>query len=264
MRHTNLLRLLTLLGIAAVAPLAAQIDYTRPGVAYVQDFNLPAAAETALLDWTDNVTFPGWFAAYFDGKRSVWSTPEHVLPSSGVGKNEYAFYLYRSEPPRGATTANAPRRIDAALGSQPSDARCPGVGSGGMFYGVALTNRTEHTLHTLRLGYRVELWRVSNASAPQRTLVASCRVGGDNLVDGDWIAIPGSDYTTPRGGGGEGASPISVDGNAPENITAFTDLELGDLSIAPDQTVWIRWFDVNNRSADHGVGIDDVRITLLP
>jgi len=262
MHHANRLRLLALLGIAAVAPLAAQIDYTRPGVAYVQDFNLPAAAETALLDWTDNVTIPGWFAAYFDGKRFVWSTPVHLLPTSGVGRNEFAFYLYRTESPRGTTTATGPRRVDAALGAQPSDARCPGVDAGGMFYGVALANRTNSTLRTLRLSYRVELWRVSSAPGPQQTLSVSCGVGNGNIVDGEWLPVPGSVYTTPRGG--EGSSPQSVDGNAPENVTTFADLELGGLAIAPGQTVWIRWFDVNNRSADHGVGIDDVRITLLP
>lgn len=249
---------------SAAAPLSAQVEYTTPGSAYVQDFNLPAAAENALLAWQDNITLPGWFAALYDGNRDAHSAPEHLLPTSGLGRNEIGFYLYRADPPRSEKKLAEPARIDAALGARPSDALCPGIGSGGVFYGVALVNKTGATLDALRLTYRVELWRLAATAAPQSTLAVSCRVGGEGIVYGSWMPVSGSHYTTPRGGGGEGAQSRSVDGNAPENISTFTDLRLAGLALAPGQTLWIRWFDVNNRSADHGVGIDDVRITLLP
>ncbi len=248
-----------------VAPASAQVDYTTPGQPYVQTFDLSEAADNAVLVWRDNTTFPGWFAAFYDGVRGTFSTPENILPTSGAGRLEQAFYLYRSDPVRGASGARTtPTRVDAALGTQPTDQRTPGVGSGGIFTGVALVNRTGVTLDTLRLAYRVELWRLANSEARQSTLTASYRIGGDSLSSGGaWTLIPGAVYTTPFGGGGEGTNARSLDGNAPENVTPF-DLTVRGLALAPGQTLWIRWFDVNNRFADHGIGLDDVSITLLP
>jgi uncharacterized protein len=53
-----------------------------------------------------------------------------------------------------------------------------------------------------------------------------------------------------------------VDGNAPENGVRFNNLEVKGLSLAPGESVWVRWFDVNNRGPDHGIGLDDVRMKL--
>ena len=246
--------------LASAAALPAQVDYAEAGRAYVQTFDHPAAAETGEIAWQDNVTFPGWHALLYDGVAGRFSVPETILPTHGPGRLNTAFYLYRSTPVRSAGAAP----IDAALGTQPTDQRTPGVGSGGIFYGVALVNRSGKTLQTLRLSYRVELWRLAVTASTQTTLTASVRVGGTGLTDGIWTLMPGGVYTTPIAGEGEGAQARSLDGNAPENVVRFTDLTLTDLDLAPGQTLWVRWFDVNNRFADHGIGLDDVSITLLP
>jgi hypothetical protein len=265
MHHRRLLTALAT-SLALAAPAAAQIEYSTPGRPYVQNFDHPDAADAGILSWVDNSTFGGWFAAYYDGLRGTFSPVDNIVATSGAGRLEHAFYLYRSDPVRaaGSARANPPPRPDAALGTQPSDTRCPGVGSGGIFYGVALVNRSGVTLETLRLSYRVELWRLAFTPAKQSTLTASYRVGGDSLTSGNWTLIPGAVYTTPHAGEGEGSNARSLDGNAPENVTPFPDLVVGNLALAPGQTLWIRWFDVNNRLADHGIGLDDVSITLLP
>lgn len=248
----NLRRILPL-ALIPLSPLPAQVLYSTPGVPYVQDFAHPDAG-TEIVPWIDNETYRGWFAAFHDGKREMFETPDAVLPTTGLGRGDIAFYLYRS--------ASAP--ADLALGAQPSDERCPGFGTGGVFYGVQVVNATDRTLRALTLSYRVEQYRVAATPDKQTTLTVGHRVGGEGLSGGNWTVFPRSIYTTPVVGEGEGTGAKTIDGNAPAHLVEFEDLRVEGLALAPGQSIWLRWFDVNNRSADHGVGIDDVRITLVP
>jgi hypothetical protein len=242
------------LSLVATASLRAQVLYTTPGAPYVQSFNHPEAATALRLDWADNITFNGWFAAYYDGVRNTATAPAQLMVTAGAGRNEVAFYLYRTDA--------AP--TDGALGAQPTDERCPGVGAGGIFYGVALLNATNAPLTRATLSFRAEQYRLAVTPARQATLSASYRIGGDKLDGGEWTVIPGSIYTTPLAGEGEGQTARNLDGNAPAHVVAFTDLKIEALKLPPGERLWIRWFDVNNRLADHGVGIDDVTLTLTP
>lgn len=250
------LRLSAALLFCATATAAfGQISYREAGSTYRQDFNHPRLAQGHTeIPWRDNETFPGWFAAYFDGIRGVYTTPDIVMATSGRGQNSIAFYLYRSEF----------NRADGALGAQPSDERAPGLNRGGMYYGVALTNDTGVTLNRLRLSYRVELWRLTATPTRQETLHVAYQVGGTGLDEGFWRTVPGSHYTTPHQGDGPGSTARNLDGNTPENVVEFNNLEVTGLNLVPGQTIWLRWFDVNNPSFDHGVGIDDVEIVLNP
>lgn len=250
------IRPLIITAALASVPLCAQVSYTTPGELYTQDFTHPDGAGTEPVEWVDNETFPGWFAAYHDGKRDVYETPATVFPTSGTGRSNVAFYLYRTDD----------NPADTALGSQPTDARCPGFGMGGIYYGVNILNNTGQRLETLRLKYRVEQYRVTTTPDVQITLNASYRVGGDGIggEGGIWAMVPGSTYTTPLAGGGDGTLSRSVDGNLEGNRVPFEDLVVKGLALEPGQSLWLRWFDVNNRFADHGVGIDDVGIVLEP
>jgi hypothetical protein len=237
--------------LAAAAPLAARIDYDRPGKLYFQDFNHPALAATGSFPWEDDKTFPGWFAAHYQGARDVHITPRVLLVTEGKGQTHIGFYLYRG--------TLAPH--DAALGGQPTDEMHPGVGVGGLCYAAALVNRTGTPLSRLSLSYRVELWRVVSSASLQTTLVAAYRVGGSTIADGPWTDIPGSAYTPPDSLAL--AQSANLDGNAPAHVTSF-DLSVSDLGLKPGETLWVRWFDVNNRQADLGLGIDDVALALEP
>ena len=246
------------LALAPAVPAAAQVLYDQPGRPYVENFDHPVLATPngavgTLLDWIDNETFRGWHAAYYDGQRGVYDTPSHLFISDGRGRPEVAFMLYRTETARG----------DGALGSQPSDQRCPGVGSGGIFRGVCLVNASQMVLTRLQLAYRVELYRVSSEpKTPQPTLTVEYRIDGDSLGEGSWNPISDGLYVTPVANSGL-PTATNVDGNAPQYATPFS-LTASGFQLAPGQRLWIRWFDVNNSGVDHGIGLDDVSITLLP
>ena len=229
--------------------LAAQIVYDKPGKLYLQNFNHSALAAAGSFPWEDNKTFPGWFASHYQGTRDAHVVPRVLLVTEGKGQTHIGFYLYRG--------ALAPH--DAALGGQPTDEMNPGVGSGGLCYAAAFVNRTGVPLSLLTLSYRVELWRISSNASLQTTLVAAYRVGGASIADGPWTDIPGSAYTPPDSLAL--AQSANLDGNAPGHVASF-DLSVSDLGLKSGETLWVRWFDVNNRQADLGLGIDDVAVIL--
>lgn len=227
----------------------AQVNYDRPGNVYSQDFNNAAGWPVADIKWEDNVTFPGWYAAYYDSTKSAFITPAKLGMSDGQG---VGFNLYR-----GVT-----ERTNGALGGQAADEVTPEAGVGGIFYGVQITNKTDRELTQFSFGYKVGLWRLASPKGQQATLMASYKVGGGSLKDGAWTVIAGSSYTTPRGGNGSMAS--SVDGAVPENQVDFSKITVTGVKIPPGESLWIRWFDVNNRGLDHGVALDDFKFTASP
>lgn len=235
--------------LGGVPSIVAQVDYAKPGSVYTQDFNHASGWGTADLKWENNVTFPGWYAAIYDGKEGRFITPSALSPTDGQG---VGLNLYR----------DVVDRKDGSLGSQAAEEVTPGAGVGGVFYGVQITNRTENVITQFSFGYKVKLWRLASPKARQATLMASYKIGGGSLSDGSWTIIGGTSYTTPKEGNGTTAA--SVDGNKPENQVDFPKIVVGGVKIHPGESVWIRWFDVNNRGLDHGIAIDDFKFMAGP
>lgn len=235
--------------LGGASTVVAQVDYARPGSVYSQDFNNPAGWPVADLKWEDNLTFPGWYAAFYDSKEAAFITPTRLGMTDGRGAG---LNLYR-----GVTD-----RTDGALGSQAAEEVSPESGAGGIFYGVQITNKTDLVLTQFSFGYKVELWRLASPKSQQATLMASYKIGGGSLKDGAWTIIGGTSYTTPKGGNGSTAT--SVDGNQTENQVEFPKITVTGVRIPPGESVWIRWFDVNNRGFDHGVALDDFKFSAAP
>jgi hypothetical protein len=235
--------------LGGASAVVAQVDYARPGSVYNQDFNKEAGWASADVKWEDNLTFPGWYAAYYDSKQGSFISPGQLGVTSGAG---VGLNLYR------AVTGSS----NGALGSQAGEEVSPEAGVGGVFYGVQLTNKTDRVLTRFSFGYKVGLWRLASPKSQQATLMASYKVGGGSMENGAWTIIAGTSYTTPRGGNGSTAS--SVDGSLAENQVEFAKITVTDVKIPPGESVWIRWFDINNRGFDHGIAIDDFTFTAEP
>lgn len=253
MKHLPLI--LLFLGLCSPAStVSAQLLYSTPGSPLVETFTLANPVSDGPITWTDNETFRGWYAAFYDGKRDLYETPLELFVSTGQGRPGSTLHLYRS----------IQNPSDGALGSRAADDRSPGIGAGGTFYGVYVVNATSVTLGTLSLSYRVEQYSVANTPDRQTTLSVSYRLGGEGLGEGKWTPVSGSNYTTPRPDVALPSILGELNGNQPENTVIFDALRVERLALAPGRGIWIRWFDVNNRFADHGIGIDDVSITLSP
>lgn len=235
-------------GLASVV--SARVEIRSVGQVYREDFNRAGGWVAGSAPWVNNETVPGWYAAYYNSTNGEFTTPDRIFITDGQANSVSSLRIYRPFD----------QREDGALGSQAYDAHAPGPGGGGIFYGVGLVNRTSRPITSFTLSYNVELWRVA-VQGRQLTLTAAYLAGGDSITDEDeWTLIPGTAYTTPRGSAPGARTAVNVDGNADENRTAFTDLRVDGFRLAPGQTLWIRWFDVNNRGNDHGIAIDDVEI----
>lgn len=230
---------------------SAQVTITSTGEPYRQNFDRSDGWRAGSLQWTDNTLFPGWHAANYNSDSGDFITPNRVLVGSGEGGPVSTLRLYRS----------ATQPADGALGSQAHDDHVPAANAGGVFLGLHLINGTGKPVTRVTVSYRVELWRLSTTGR-QATLSAAFLVGGERLTDEDeWTLIPGASFTTPRTeppGGPKEAT--NVDGNTPAYVTVFKDVALPSLTLAPGQSLWIRWFDVNNRGVDHGIALDDVEV----
>ncbi len=235
--------------MAAVTTASAQVMVSSLPFDYIETFSRDGGWPAGPMPWRDNETFPGWFAAYYNSETNTLTTPTHLVVTSGAADSASRLNLYRGDADAGT----------GSLGAQPDDANTPLARAGGVFYGVRLVNRSDHVITTFQLDMDVGLWRLTTTPRRQPTLTAAFRVGGESLDGGEWVLIPGATYTTPKAGGSGGAR--SLDGNAAENVVRFEGLRPArPIHLPPGEALWIRWFDVNNRSFDHGVGLNSVAV----
>lgn len=112
------------------------------------------------------------------------------------------------------------------------------------------------------MSYTGEQWR-NSGNTTQHSLTFSYLVGvgleGLNLQsDVGWTAFAGLNFTGPVALSGAAA----LDGNASANRVDLS-ATLSGVSLAPNQEIFLRWSDIDNTSADHGLAIDNFNVTAL-
>ncbi len=198
---------------------------------YTQDFN--TLINSGSTTWVDN-SIEGWYTA-----RTGNGT---TIVANDGGSNAGALYSYGT----GTST-------DRALGSVGSG----GAAAGNFFWGARFFNDTGSTVDTLYLNYVGEQWR--NSAAGAQTVDFQYQIGATGLTSGTWIDFNPLDFTSPITGGTAGA----LNGNASQNRTLLSGT-LNGLALAPGQDIWFRWVDIDHPGADHGLAIDDVRVSTSP
>lgn len=136
---------------------------------------------------------------------------------------------------------------DRALGS------IAGAPTGTVYYGVKLTNTGSTAIRSLNVAFDGEQWWSSGS--PAQTLDFAYQVEAPSLTGGTWTDANGLDFTSPIFG--TAAAPVNG------NTTGKVSLQgtLAGLNLAPGQSIWLRWADTNDPSADHGLGIDNLVVT---
>lgn len=183
----------------------------------------------------------GWYAAKIAGSAGITD----IVADRGTGSSG-AVYNY------GGT--NAPANADRSLGGLATGSFTPG-------FGALIKNETGQTLQGVQISFISKLWRSST--------VSNSLTFGYGLVDG-------ATFTTANFLTAAGASPlvsadvvypaaasnVAVDGNLPANQIAFNNVTIPQ-AIAPGETLFIRWQDVDGASSDAGMAIDNVSLTAL-
>lgn len=210
---------------------------------YHQSFDALATSGIGLA-WADNVTLPGWYAAKTGGDPVV------VSYNAGSGSaNAGALYSFG--------VAGVSNLTDRALGSIASGT------PGDLAYGVRFLNDTTLPQTNLTVSYTGEQWRDGGSGTPN-TLAFSYRLSSDVITNADagnadaWTGLPALDFVTPT----TSSAASALDGNASENQHQFHDVPLDGVVVLPGQELFLRWRDVNDAGADHGLAVDDLTVVF--
>lgn len=224
-----LLIVLSLLVAASAAQAQVSITTLGPAGAYTQNFDVMG---TATFNLTDNTSITGVYAF-----RQAGNAVPNVFTFNDGSSNAGGFKNY-------GTTGAA----DRALGSLSS------VTPGNLGYGVRFVNNTGTAIASLQITYTGEQWR--NSAAAAQTLAFDYRQAATvtDLTTGTYTSVPALSFISPITGGTAGL----LDGNAAANRTVVTASFL--VAIPVGQEVMIRWTDIDDASADHGFGVDDLTV----
>ena len=219
--------------VATVAPSAwAQVPLTTVGTPYTQNFDTLASSGTT------NTALPtGWTLTETGG--GARDNEQYAADTGGSNTGDTYSYGLASSSER-------------ALGGLQSGTLVPTIGA-------SFVNQTGATVTRLGISYTGEHWRVGVLNrAPADRLEFEYSTDATSLATGAWVAVDGLDFPGPSTG------TVGLrDGNAAANRTVVSFTIVG-LSIAPGDTVWIRWTDLNASGADDGLAVDDFSITPNP
>jgi hypothetical protein len=227
-------------------PAHATISVTSPSFTYTQDFDTLSAVTTTTtvlpVAWTNDSTLPGW--SLLTGAGNAAPTYNVADGSSNTG----SFYSL-------GTAGNAER----ALG---------GVASGGTYFGspasgttagyiaLALTNNSGAALSGFTLGFAGEQWRNGGNTSAQ-TMSMQYGFGSSFAAVASWVAPGGSfNWASPV----VGATAAAVDGNTAGRVSGLGGIV--NTNWAAGDTLWLRWVENNDVGNDHGLAIDDIRLSV--
>ena len=216
------------------------ISIAAAGSAYTQNFDGLAASGTGMT-WANDSTLPGW--SLFRQTGTAISTYRAGTGSATTG----SFYSF------GASGNN-----DRALG---------GLGTDGTYFGspdpdnlagwmaVSFSNGSGGILDGFQVSWEGEQWRNGNATA--QTMVFEYGLGSSFSTVTSW-ATPGGlfDFSSVVNGGTAGA----VVGNS-AGLVAGRGGSVSSLSWAVNDTLWLRWVELNDPGSDHGLAIDNFSFT---
>jgi len=223
---------LYLIAVACLAsPVFAQISLTAMNVAYTQDFDGLANTGTGSTTLTDSLL--GW--SILETGNNANSTYTASTGSLATGDT----YSYGAS---GST--------DRALGAI---ARANLLSR----WGAHFKNDINTSITQLMVSYTGEEWRLGASGRTTRDQVTfEISTDATSLNTGTWTAVSGLTYHTTDITGSTGLR----DGNHEDYKTLISSTITG-LNIAPGESFWIRFVDVNITGNDDGLAVDDFSLT---
>jgi trimeric autotransporter adhesin len=229
-------KVLTFLSLITGAIVAnAQVTITTLG--YTQDFNSLDTITTG----TGSTNLPtGWLIA----ERSLGSGTNAIdAYRAGTGSSNtgdtYSF----------GTASNTER----AFGSVAS-------GSNRSRFGLAIINGRTDTITSFTLNFNCEQWRIGDTATIKDTTLFEYSTSAIAMWDTTslWNSLASCNLTSVRDTGL--TANTAIDGNLAANKSAKTGTAY--FNLAPGDTLFLRWFDLNILGSDDGLAVDDVNITF--
>ena len=236
--------------ICLTTPAAAQALLGPAG--YTQNFDSLGAAGTTLP--------AGWSAGYLGAESS--SNRLAFSPYAGNGLSLTNMPIVVSDgsaypTPNVGTVMNLGLTGDSdrALGGYPRT-----TPSGDHVLQVAIVNSTGAPLSNVTVSYGGEQWNQAqgaSSSGPEMLRVLASSTSATN----GFAYYSSLDFTAPNQGPGA-PNPTGLNGNIAANRQIISANIALPSSVPDGGTFYVRWHDWNdNGTADHFLGIDDIRIT---
>ncbi len=215
---------------------SSSLAQTTVSSSYTQNFD--SLSQTGNSNaWSQDSTLSEWWAYRLPANTGVWTDVSTYFANSGNTANG-SLYSFGSGS-------------DRALGSIGSG----NDASGGYRYGTGFTNGFSSHITGISLAFRAETWRVGTLNNQNSVdFQYSLDANGVNDPSGTWIDFDALDFRQAVN-----TSSGPVDGNTNYLEVAGT---IENLNIGLDQTVWIRWTDIDHIGADHGLAIDDLQVSF--
>jgi PEP-CTERM motif len=227
--------------LAAAVPAHATISVGNPSFVYTQNFDsLPTAGAANV--WANDSTLAGW--SLFTGAGAAIT----AVAAGDGGSNAGSFYGF-------GTATNTDRALGGAASGNayfgsPASAAVAG------YIAAAFTNTSGAALSSFNLSFAGEQWRNGGNTSAQ-TMAMQYGFGASYGAVAAWAAPGGSfDWASPV----TGATAAAVDGNAAGRVN-----NLGGIintTWANGSTLWLRWVENNDVGNDHGLAIDDLKLTV--
>lgn len=218
----------TLVAATLLAASGAQAQVVLTTKTYTQDFNTLATSGTSKL-------LPTGWQLDERGTSSAGSDDAYATVNANTG-TAYAF---------GTGT-------ERALGSVTSVNATP------ILFGAFFTNALGGTIESIALDYFGEQWRLGSAKSDVLSFEYS--LNATSLSNGSWTAFKPLDFASIKNGTGSGSASSALDGNAAANRKEISGTITG-LSIGNGSGFAIRWTDRDVDGSDHGLAIDDLKLT---
>ncbi|WP_162903228.1 fibronectin type III domain-containing protein [Taibaiella koreensis] len=196
---------------------------TNANPTYTQNFDgLPTSNTT----WANNSTLAGWYYASS-------TTGLNAGTGSSNGGSLYSF---------GASGSN-----ERALGSVASGT------TDDLYYGVLLKNTGTSNITSITITYTGEQWR-NGGNAAVQSLAFAYSTASTTINSGSYTAVSTLDFKSPI----HTSSAAALNGNTAANQVAGITATITGLSIAPNGTIMLRWYDKDDSGNDHGLAVDDL------
>ncbi|MCT7956024.1 putative Ig domain-containing protein, partial [Laspinema palackyanum] len=211
--------------------------------AYFQDFDSLATNGTDNL-WANHSTLPGWYLF----RQPAPGIPIPTYDANHGSSNKGSFYSYGSN--------GASDRALGGLGSGHAYFGSPDTGKIAGWIALAATNTTGSTLKNITLKFDGEQWRNGGSVTPPtlpQTMRLEYGLGATFDTVQTWNKLGENfDFT----------SPIAMEPGGPVNgntngLVANLGGTIHDLTWDNNQTLWIRWVEVNDKDNDHGLALDN-------
>lgn len=224
--------LLILVGIARNA-VFSQVNITTG--TYSQNFGT-----TDVTSWTNNVTYPGWYAVLH---TTAVSSTAHVNITAAVPTNTGGFYTYECLG-----------NNDQKIGSR-SSATVPGSGRY-IRYGLVLRNTTGAAISSVRVQYKGFQLSLAENNGAANTLEFHYTIGSTlPALTVAGTAVPALNFVAPNNHPGPGSTGQVM--SYPCTVTQ-TKTACIPVTLLNNDYILLRWSDRDDANNDPHLALDDV------